>query len=299
MTGLVARFETWLKVERGASPHTRRAYVTTLDSLAAWLGERGKALLTADRRDLRGWLFRSTTGRSTSTAARHIAAIRAFYRWAVREELIEIAPAAEGLAAPKVGRRLPRVPSQAQAERILAADAVTEDPALARRDRAMIEVLYGAGLRAAELVALDVPDVDLIDGIVTVRRGKGGKERRVPLGPPGLTAVQAWLDARPATQGALFVNARGGRLTTRSVQRIVHAVGGGELSGLHPHALRHAYATHMLDAGADLRGIQELLGHASLGTTQRYTHVSVQQLLDVYRGAHPRASPKRRKDGPG
>lgn len=282
---LVARFDTWLRVERGASPHTRRAYGITLDGLAKHLGDKG--LLAADRRDLRGFLFQVTTGRSTATAARHVAAIRAFYRWAVREELIAVAPAAEGLAAPKVGRRLPKVPSLPQAARVM--DAVTaEDPTLVVRDHAMIEVLYGAGLRASELVALDVPDVDLDEAIVTVRRGKGGKERRVPLGTPGLDAVRAWLAARPATTGPLFVNARGGRLTTRSLQRIVNTAGRGELAGLHPHALRHAYATHMLDAGADLRGIQELLGHASLGTTQRYTHVSVQQLLDVYRASHPR-----------
>ena len=299
MNALVARFETWLKVERGTSPHTRRAYTTTLSALAAWLAERDRDLLAADRRDLRGFLFTATTGRATATAARHIAAIRAFYRWAVDHDLLPVATAAEGLAAPKVGRRLPRVPSQAQAERIVTGPATTDDPALACRDRAMIEVLYGAGLRAAELVALDVPDVDLDEAIVSVRRGKGGKERRVPIGPAGLAAVRDWLVARPAATGALFVNARGGRLTTRSVQRIVNAAGSAELAGLHPHALRHAYATHMLDAGADLRGIQELLGHASLGTTQRYTHVSVQQLLDVYQNAHPRASAKRRKDGPG
>jgi len=165
---------------------------------------------------------------------------------------------------------------------------VTAPPLL--RDRALFEVGYGAGLRVSELVALDTGDVSLDEGLVTVRRGKGGKGRVVPIGGPGISAVRQLLAVVGTAPGALFLNARGGRLSTRAAWTIVHeqalAVG---LPDVHPHALRHSFATHLLSAGADIRSIQEMLGHASLGTTQRYTQVDLEALQVAYRAAHPRA----------
>jgi site-specific recombinase XerD len=279
------RFLDHLRVERGCSPHTLRAYRRTLTDLGHHLVDGGRGYRDAQRVDLRGFLFKVGRGRRSSTVARHISAIRTFYRWLLREGHIEHT-LAEDLQPPRVSQRLPHVLSVAQADRVL-----DDEASLSTRDRALLEVLYGAGLRVGEVSGLDVGDVDLRSGVVRVRRGKGGKERRVPLGPPGVQAVARWLEQRPATeQPALFLNARGGRMAPRSIRRVVDGAGqAAGVSGLHPHALRHSFATHLLDAGADLRGIQELLGHASLATTQRYTHVSVDALLATYRAAHPHA----------
>lgn len=277
------RFLDHLRVERGASEHTRRAYHRTLTDLLSHLQGAGRGYLDARRVDLRGYLFVAGRGRAPATLARHMAAIRTFYRWLLREGVIERSEA-EDLQPPKVGERLPNLISVTKGKELL------DEGGLAVRDQAIVELLYGAGLRVGELEALDRADVDLEEGIVRVRRGKGGKERRVPVGPPAREAVRAWLERRTDEDPALFLNARGQRLRQRSIRRIVEAAGQRVgVVGLHPHALRHAFATHLLDAGADLRGIQELLGHASLSTTQRYTHVSMQSLLETYRRAHPHA----------
>jgi len=249
----------------------------------------GRRFTKVRRIDLRSFLFEVGRGRAASTLARHVAALRTFYRW-----LLEIGVTEDDLTAdlqpPKVGRHLPRFVSVPQADALLA-----EDASLSARDRAILEVLYGGGLRVAELCALDVDDLDLGEGWVQVRRGKGRKERRVPVGPPAVAAVAVWLEERIGEpDGPMFVQRRGARITERTIRRIVARA--GLLAGvdrLHPHALRHSFATHLLDAGADLRGIQELLGHASLSTTQRYTHVSVQALLESYRKAHPHAKAAR------
>jgi integrase/recombinase XerC len=288
---LLARFYDHLRVEKGASAHTLRAYEHTLSHLKAHLEAQGLGLRDKlERVHFRGFLFAVARDASSSTVARHTAAIRTLYKWMVREGHVEKAAALQ-LQPPKVGRRLPRVLSKAEATAIVE-QPLPDDKITSLRDRALVELLYGAGLRASEAAALDRDDVDLHGGLVTVRRGKGGKERRVPLGTPGVAALQAWFDATPSGGPAVFTNVRGGRLTTRSMQRIVHALGRDAAPGAHPHAMRHSYATHMLDNGADLRGIQELLGHASLSTTQRYTHVSVESLLQVYRSAHPHAGKK-------
>ncbi len=293
------RFLDHLAGERRRSTHTVRAYEATLLALATTLTSANHTYRSAGKRELRGFLFSAGDGRSSATLARHVACIRTFYLWLAK---IGGATATNGvgLVPPKVGRKIPRVLSVREANVVVdrAEERAESGKPLPIRDKAMVEVLYGAGLRAAELVGLDVQDVGLETGIVRVRHGKGDRERRVPLGPPGLDAVRLWLEARnhPA-EGPLFTNARGGRLTTRSVQRLIKAAGGAEVVGVHPHALRHSYATHMLDSGADLRGIQELLGHASIGTTQRYTHVETARLQEVYRNAHPHARRRDHDDG--
>jgi len=281
---LLDAFVTYMRVERGSSAHTLRAYRRTLDRLRAHLEDAGVDYASAARVHLRGFLFTAGRGRAPSTIARHVAAMRTFYRWMAREKYVDTA-VAQALQPPSVGRRLPHFLSVERAEEVL-----SDQHPLTRRDRAVLEVLYGAGLRVGEVEGLDVEDIDPHSGFVRVRRGKGGKERRVPLGQPALLAVQDLLVNEGRSTGALFLNARGGRLSDRSIRRIVARAGklAGE-AGLHPHALRHSFATHLLGAGADLRGIQELLGHASLGTTQRYTHVSIDGLLNVYRNAHPHA----------
>lgn len=296
---LLARFEGVLVAERGARPRTVVAYLHTLRRLEAHLATRRKHVATATRLDLRGFLFEVGRDRTPATVARHVAAVRALYRWMLRTGRLEADPAAD-LAPPRVGRTLPRTATVDALGRLLD-DAAAER---SNRDRALLELLYGAGLRVGEAAALRLGDLDLNGGIVAVRDGKGGKERRVPMGRSAVDALRAWLLERPvAAHDHVFLNRRGGPLSDRSMRRVVDEAGrGGGIPGLHPHALRHSYATHMLDAGADLRGIQELLGHASLSTTQRYTHVSVERLLDVHRQAHPhgrtgRAAPAEEGDG--
>ncbi len=279
---LIERFDAHLAAERGASIHTRRAYRATLHSLATHLAPR--SLPEADRLALRSWLLVAGHGRSAATVQRHVAALRTFYRWLARTGAIA-EPVADALKTPKTRRPLPDVLS------VAAADAVLEAP-LSPRDAALLELAYGGGLRVSELVGLDWSDLDLVSGTVVVRRGKGGRARRVPIGP---VAAQALRGLRDAPDGPVFRGARGARLTDRVARRIVANAGlRAGLDGLHPHTLRHSFATHLLDGGADLRAIQEMLGHSSLSTTQRYTHVSTARLRDAYRDAHPRA---RRRDG--
>lgn len=280
------KFLEHLRVERGASPHTLRAYDRTIRALLPFLQERGLGVSGARRADLRAFLFRVGQGRSSATLARHISALRALYRW-LTQLGVPTRAQADALSPPRVRTAIPRVPSEAQAS-----DLMDTDPARSERDQAILEVLYGGGLRVSELCGLDVPDVDLASKLLHVRHGKAGKERLAPVGPPAIAALSRWLEARPdGDDPALFLNARGTRLSARSVRRIVHRAGvrTGVL-GVYPHALRHAFGTHLFDAGADLRSIQELLGHTSLATTQRYTHVSVKGLLETHKLAHPHAA---------
>ena len=291
---LLEAFDAHLRVERGRSLHTRRAYAHTLRRLRGHLHERNRSFTDATRVDLRGFLFVVGKGKSSSTLARHIATLRTFYKWLLREGHVE-ASVAEGLQPPRVQSTLPHVLSVEQAQRV-----IDEPVALEPQQRAVLELLYGAGLRVGEVEALNRGDVDFAQGLVRVRRGKGGKERWVPLGPQGLAAVREAFDRSDVRDPAApaFYNTRGGRLRARSIRRLVEKVGKEvDVFGLHPHALRHSFATHLLDSGADLRGIQELLGHASLSTTQRYTHVSVEALQRVYRSAHPHARASHRMVG--
>jgi integrase/recombinase XerC len=275
---LLERFDDWLSAERGASPHTRRAYRHTLQRLVDELGE-GVDLDSLCAEALRHVLRRIETGRAPATRSRHRAALRTFFAWRAREIGRADGSPAHGLRGPRSGRPLPRVPSEP------AAEAACES-AVSPRDRALVELLYGSGLRVSEAAALDWADLDLSEGTVEVRRGKGGKARRVPLPGEALRALRRLREG--AADGPVFRNRRGGRLSDRSMRRIVRRQGlQAGVGGLHPHALRHACATHLLDRGADLRSIQEILGHRNLSTTQRYTHVSRAGLREVHRRAHP------------
>lgn len=293
-------FTEYLSAERGFSANTVRSYRSDLSQLIEFAQSRGATTAAdLDLELLRDWLWRaSQDGLAKSTLARRAAAARSLTAWLRRTDATPT-DAATRLKAPKSDHHLPRVLTREQVDGILSRVAVrasTGDP-VALRDLAIVELLYASALRVSELTGLSMGDIDL--GRLTVRvLGKGSKERVVPFGIPARTAVTAWLErGRPAlTDGGaaaspLFVGARGGRLASRAVYELVSGllatVPGSGPSG--PHTLRHTAATHLLDGGADLRAVQEMLGHASLGTTQLYTHVSIERLTDSYRMAHPRA----------
>ena len=289
MTSAVDAFLRYLAVERGASAHTLKSYRADLADSAAFLTRRGLgSLVDADARILRGYLADLHERRLARTSiARRLATLRSFYRFLCRKGRAQSNPAKE-LRTPRLPKRLPAHLPIDQSEALLRQD-FDGDPA-GRRDRAVLETLYATGVRVAELAGLDLGDVDLREGGVRVL-GKGGKERIVPLGAKAMAAIEAYLGLRQGSQGALFRNRRGGRLTVRSLHRIVRARAraAGLAARVTPHTLRHSFATHLLDAGADLRLIQELLGHARLATTQKYTHVGADRLMRVYDAAHPRA----------
>ena len=299
----VARYLTYLEVERRASPNTLAAYGHDLDTLVAFLDARD---LSTDVRQidlyaLRAWLGELARTHAASSVARKVAALRSFMRWLRRKGIVDRSPADE-LATPKVRRPLPTLLSVDSAQEVM---EHSDDTRMGRRDRAILELLYGSGLRVSELIGLSLVDVELAGRTVTVV-GKGDKERMAPLGSKCVAALEAYLAVRPTlvhpklqTQDAkaMFLSPKGVRLGRRDINRIVqtHGTLGAGRGDLHPHALRHTCATHMLDGGADLRAIQELLGHAKLSTTQRYTHLSVEQLLRVYDAAHPLArAPEKR-----
>jgi integrase/recombinase XerC len=240
---------------------------------------------------VRGYLAGVMKHASRATVQRRLFAIKAYFRW--RAATLDVESPVRTMRSPKVEKRLPQVIDEREAARLVEAEGDLEGPA-ALRDRAILEVLYSSGLRVSELTGLCWRDIDDELGMVMVRAGKGNKDRLVPLGEPALDALKAWRSAMPIAwtpDGAAITNLRGGRLTPRSVQNIVarRLIDAGINTPLTPHGLRHCFATHMLNGGADLRSIQEMLGHSSLQTTQRYTHVSVNRLKEVYRRAHPRA----------
>jgi integrase/recombinase XerC len=306
----IEAFDRHLRAERNLSDHTRRAYAGDLRQLAAFLGE-GASPEAVRAEDVRAFLAARHRSQSPASLGRKLAALRTFFRYLVREGRRSADPTV-GIPAPRTPRRLPRpLPVDDCAvlldgpEKAHAASASASEGAL--RDRAMAELLYGAGLRVGELVSLDVRDVDLVRGEVRVW-GKGGKERVVPLPGAARQALRAWLDARrrPGVLAEpLFPSLRRRRgepprrLDARDVRRRLglRATAAGVPGRVHPHRLRHSYATHLLDMGVDLRAIQELLGHASLSTTQKYTAVSADHLLKVYDRAHPRARRRARRRG--
>jgi integrase/recombinase XerC len=277
-------FSAWLG---GRAAATRTAYLSDVGAFAAWMSRSGvEGPDGVDRMHLRRYLASLGTRKlARATIARKAAALRCYFSWLVRQGRLGSDPA-RSLRAPSGGGRLPRVLSGGEVTSLLDVGAGT---ALDRRDLAVLELLYAAGLRVSELCGLDRSDIDLRGRTVTVL-GKGNKQRRVPVHDTAVAALQAWLDdGRDDMDGppeAAFVNRRGARLGPRDVRRILDR---RSASPTHPHALRHTYATHLLDGGADLRVVQELLGHASLATTQVYTHVSKERLRAVYGETHPRA----------
>ena len=297
-------FAQYLADERRSSPRTVETYIRDLRSFRDFLREQG---LPLDARELdivalRGFLGSLFRTNQASTMKKKVSAIRSFFKFLLKRHLIDQNPAS-GLRSPKIAKSLPRFLTVDQAFRVMDAPPKEEKRAkpLMVRDQAMLETLYGTGVRVGELAGMNVDHCDFSESSVRVL-GKGGKERIVPLGKSSVEALEVYLPARrgllvKAKEGdpdALWLSRNGKRLSVRQVQNIVrrHGTLGAGRGDLHPHAMRHTCATHLLDAGADLRSIQELLGHASLSTTQRYTHVSVDRLMEVYDRAHPLAKDK-------
>jgi len=280
--------------ERNASPHTVKAYAGDLDNFAGYIGQCDWPKI--DHVVIRGFLSHLyEKGLSKTTVARSLAAVRSLYRWLAQEGVVEQNPAAL-VSTPKLPKKLPRVPTIEEMNTVLDSQ-MPEVAAFPERDHVMFELLYGCGIRNSELIGINVDDIRLSNEAILIR-GKGRKERYVPFGASVRRALAAYLPVRQKTLAArkknthaLLINQRGGRLTTRSVGRIIKkiAVAKGLPPDVHPHTLRHAFGTHMLEEGADLRAIQEMLGHERLSTTQRYTQLSMKHVMQVYDETHPRA----------
>ena len=294
-------FLLWLSVERGRSPATLSAYRRDLVQFTQWLGQRGRSLLDAGEDDIVAYLrARQGLGLAPATVARSMVSVRSVFAFMAAEELRPDDPTRD-VELPRVPRGLPKALSEHDVSKLLA--SVEGDEPMDRRDRAMLEVLYGTGVRISELVGLSLSDIDLSDAMARVY-GKGSKERIVPLGRYALDSLSDWLavDGRGAIEPrrwasrddaeAVFLNRRGGRLSRQGGWGVLKKYGAkvGLGARLSPHTLRHCCATHMLEHGADIRTVQELLGHASITTTQVYTQVSRTQLIRAYQAAHPRAS---------
>ncbi len=297
--------------ERNASPHTIKAYTGDLDAFAAYISPKMAPKTGArpweriDHIAIRGFLSHLyDKGLSKTSVARALAAVRSLYRWLAQEGVVEQNPA-KLVSTPRLPKKLPRVPTIEEMNAVLDGK-MPEVASFPERDRLMFELLYGCGIRNSELVGINLDDISLANEAILIR-GKGKKERYVPFGGSALAALSVYLPWRQQllltlrnnsrnttsakTTSALLINQRGGRLTTRSVGRIVKriAVAKGLSPDVHPHTLRHAFGTHMLEEGADLRAIQELLGHERLATTQRYTQLSVKHVMNVFDQTHPRA----------
>jgi integrase/recombinase XerD len=295
----IDEFLTFLRFERGLADNTIAAYRRDLAVWQSYCRARGVQPHQASNEDLTAYLEELRSSRreggpySPASVARMLVSLRSFHRFLVREGGAPLDPTAK-IGSPKRPRSIPKAIPLEDVERLI---ELPGKDALGRRDRAILEALYGAGLRISELVNLDLDDVDLDGGSVLVRGGKGGKSRRVPLGRAARAAIGAYVTTvRPSLQrdaagGAVFLNARGGRLSRQGCWKILrrYAEAAGLEDRVSPHTLRHSFATHMLDAGADIRVVQELLGHASLATTQVYTLVSDTKLREVYYSSHPRA----------
>jgi integrase/recombinase XerC len=295
---LAEEFLAMLAHERAGSPHTLRAYQREIRNFAAYLTEQGMDVRNVDHLHIRSYIGElHDRGLAKASVARSLAAIRSWFHWMARQGRVTNNPASL-VATPKLPKHLPRVPSIEQMNNLV--ETAAGDPAAAwpERDRVIFELLYGCGIRNAELVGLNLADVYWANEVILVR-GKGRKQRYVPLGDAAAEAIRAYLPTRTAklranSTDALLLNLQmkgTGRLTTRSVGRIVKhlSLAKGLPAEIHPHTLRHAFGTHMLEEGADLRAIQELLGHERLSTTQRYTQLTVGQVTQVYDRTHPRA----------
>jgi integrase/recombinase XerC len=280
--------------EKNSSPHTIKAYAGDLENFSIYTGSRGWKQI--DHIAIRGFLSQLyEKGLSKTSVARSLAAVRSLYRWLAQEGVVDSNPA-KLVATPKLPKKLPRVPTIEEMNSVLDGK-MPETAAFPERDRLMLELLYGCGIRNSELTGINLDDIRISAEAILIR-GKGKKERYVPFGGSARNALAAYLPARQTllaevrkNSNALLINQRGGRLTTRSVGRIIKkiAISKGLSPDVHPHTLRHAFGTHMLEEGADLRAIQELLGHERLATTQRYTQLSMKHVLQVYDQTHPRA----------
>jgi integrase/recombinase XerC len=304
MDELLTRYIDYLRYERNASPHTIRNYQSDLLQFRDYLKE-GKAEATVDVRAIdalriRGFLaYLFDREKKKTSIARKLAAVRAFYKFLAKEGVLAANPAAT-VSTPKIDKTLPRIMTEEEMNGFLdrLAEAVKSGEPMMRRDRAILELLYASGLRVSELAGLDLRSVNFGDKMVLVR-GKGRKERIVPFGSRAKQALEDYLPVRETVlmeekksgQPALFLNTKGARLTTRSVDRLLkkYVLSFGPNVKTSPHSMRHAFASHLLAEGADLRAIQEMLGHRSLATTQKYTQVSIKQLIDVYDKTHPKA----------
>ena len=303
-------FLAYLKLNRHVSPHTVRAYQSDIEQYLAWIASQtGKKMselepVDLDLNSVRGHVADlNRAGKARASVARKVSGLRTFVRYLRREDVITNDPTATAVA-PKRDQTIPNHLSEAEIARLI--ETPNSGEPLGRRDRAILELFYASGLRLSELVAIDLEDLNLGDRMVRVM-GKGGKERLVPFNQSTVAAIRAWMKDRASILGTrhpapgtsrrrnasdpLFINYRGTRLTGRSVDRLLrrYVAQCSTRMGISPHALRHSFATHLLQRGADLRAIQELLGHARLSTTQRYTHVNAAQLIEVYRKSHPRA----------
>jgi integrase/recombinase XerC len=280
--------------QRNASVHTIKAYSGDLDEFASYAGSRTWKQI--DHVTIRGFLSRLyEKGLGKTSVARALAAVRSLYRWLAQEGVVEQNPAAL-VSTPRLAKKLPRVPTIEEMNNVLDGP-MPEVAAFPERDRMMLELLYGCGIRNSELIGINTDDIRLSNEAILIR-GKGKKERYVPFGDSVRIALAVYLPARQRrleeckkNSSALLINLRGGRLTTRSVGRIIKkiAIAKGLSPDVHPHTLRHAFGTHMLEEGADLRAIQEMLGHERLSTTQRYTQLSINHVLQIYDQTHPRA----------
>ena len=287
---LIRQFIHYLSAEKNASPHTCRNYLRDLEQFESFLEE--MAIEKVDRMVLRRYLSFLHRKNRKSSIARKLSTLRSFYKYLVREQILSSNPA-KPVSTPKVERLLPTTLTVDEAFRLMESPSKDQRSREAElRDRAILELLYSSGVRVSELVGLNLNRVDLDLEIVRVM-GKGRKERIVPVGTKAIEALKSYLETRGIMEeeSPLFVNLRKGRLTDRSVARLVKKYGrqSGIFRKISPHSLRHTFATHLLDAGADLREIQEMLGHVSLSTTQRYTHLTVGKLMEVYDKAHPRS----------
>ncbi len=304
MAGIVTKFLRYLDGDRNVSSHTLRAYANDLTQFLTFLDDSAGETRTSlsevglldgvNRHTIREYLATlQKRGMSSRTLARKLAALRSFFKYLHARGICKANPA-KMVSARKLGRPLPHFLSVDEVERLL--EAPDTSTLLGKRDRAILEAVYSTGVRAGELAALQLKDVDLISGVIKVL-GKGRKERIALLGSPAVKALREYLTVRSELAegrdvSSVFVNHRGGPLTSRSIQRIVHKYGATALPtrrGVSPHTLRHSFATHMLNGGADLRSVQELLGHASLTSTQIYTHLTTERLKHVYKSAHPHA----------
>jgi integrase/recombinase XerD len=299
LTDLTLDFLAYLELERGLSRNTLEAYRSDLQQFGEFLSRRGTDPLAVDGTQLAAFVSELAEGRdgrrpaAAATLQRKVACLRSFYRYLRREALIDNDPTKD-LRSPRSSARLPRVLSRDQVNRLLDQPRGTGNAAL--RDRALLETMYACGLRASEAITLELSELDLEAGVL-IARGKGSKERLVPIGSKAIEMLRSYLDkARPALVGIgdeshVFVNMRGQALSRQGLYKIVqrHARAAGLDSRMSPHTLRHTFATHLLAGGCDLRSLQEMLGHADIGTTQIYTHLSSEQLRDVYFDAHPRA----------